>query len=287
MIKSMTGFGSGKSSQDHWVVTAMIRTVNHRYLSVNICNLRDYPLIATQAEKLVKEVCSRGEVEVRISIESTEGIPLIMNVDKAIAQRYVADLKEICRELSLDDAPRLDHLITLGAFKPLPINEAELWPVIAAALTEAINNLLAAREAEGERLCVELHAIITRLQELTTLVERRIPQLATEMRLRLMTRIKEMELEIDAKRLEEEIVLWVERSDVHEELVRISTHLMRVDELLTISDSIGKELEFLAQEIQREINTLGAKTRDLSIAAVVVKMKLEVDRFKEQVRNVE
>lgn len=287
MIKSMTGFGSGKSSQDHWVVTAVIRTVNHRYLAVKIRNLHDYPLLIAQAVKLVKEACSRGEVEVRISIEPTEDLPLTMHVDKTTAQRYVADLKEICHQLSLDDSPRLEHLIALGAFKALPIDEEELWPVIAAALTEAIKNLIASREAEGERLRAELHAIINRLQVLVTQVENRIPQLATEMRLRLMTRIKEIQLDIDEKRLEEEIVLLVERSDVREELVRISAHLMRVDDLLANDDGVGKELEFLGQEIQREINTLGAKTRDLSIAAVVVKMKLEVDRFKEQARNVE
>lgn len=287
MIKSMTGFGSGKSSQDHWVVTAVIRTVNHRYLAVKIRNLHDYPLLIAQAAKLVKAACSRGEIEVRISIEPTEDLTSAIHVDKTTAQRYVADLKEICHQLSLDDSPRLDHLITLGAFKALPINEEELWPVIAAALTEAIKNLIASREAEGERLCAELHAIINRLQALVAQVEKRIPQLTTEMRLRLMTRIKEIQLDIDEKRLEEEIVLLVERSDVREELVRISAHLMRVDDLLATGDGVGKELEFLGQEIQREINTLGAKTRDLSIAAVVVKMKLEVDRFKEQVRNVE
>ncbi len=283
----MTGFGSGKSSQNHWVVAAVIRTVNHRYLAVKIRNLRDYPLLTTQAEKLVKEACSRGEVEVRISIEPTEDIPAAMNVDKVTAQRYVTDLKEICRELSLNDSPRLDHLITLGAFKALPINEEALWPVIAAALTEAIKNLIASREVEGKRLRVELHAIINRLQVLAAQVEKRIPHLATKMRLRLMTRIKEMQLDIDEKRLEEEIVLLVERSDVREELVRISAHLRRVDDLLTNGSVVGKELEFLGQEIHREINTLQAKTRDLSIAAAVVQMKLEVDRFKEQVRNVE
>lgn len=283
----MTGFGSGKSSQDHWVVTAVIRTVNHRYLSVKIRNLHDYPLLIAQAAKLVKAACSRGEVEVRISIEPTEDLPSIIHADKTTAQRYVADLKEICHELSLDDSPRLDHLITLGAFKALPINEEELWPAIAAALAEAIKHLIASREAEGEKLCAELHAIINRLQALVAQVEKRIPQLATKMRLRLTTRIKEIQLDIDKKRLEEEIVLLVERSDVREELVRISAHLMRVDDLLATDNGIGKELEFLGQEIQREINTLGAKTRDLSIAAVVVKIKLEVDRFKEQVRNVE
>jgi len=288
MIKSMTGLGSGTSSQNHWIVTAVIRTVNHRYLSVKIRNLHDYPLLIAQTEKMVKEACSRGEVEVWISIEPTENIPVTMNMDKAIAQRYVADLKEICRELSLNDSPRLDHLIALGAFNALPINEAELWPVIAAALTEAINNLIVSREAEGARLQVELRAIIKRLQTLSTHIEERIPQLAAEMRLHLMTRIKELQLEINEPRLEEEIMLLVERSDVREELVRILSHLMRADDLLVNNNGrIGKELEFLGQELHREINTLQAKTRDIAIVATVVKMKLDVDRFKEQVRNIE
>ncbi len=286
MIRSMTGYGTGSGSADGWNAEVALRTLNHRYFSLRVRGLSD-PVLERRIEEKVKEVFARGEIEVAVvlaqGLDETGRLPM----DRETVATYAAELRELTDELGLPP-PTLGDLIALGAFtSPERDDPSDPWPAVSTALSEAIRGALTARAREGELLYDELHRIISELSSLVEEVKARIPAVTQELRERLRERVVALGAEVDPDRLEMEIAFIAERADVQEEVARLEAHLTRIKELLDASDAVGKELGFLAQELLREANTLGAKSRDLTINGLVVSMKVAIERFKEQVQNVE
>jgi len=287
MIKSMTGFGQGEHSASGWHAEVTIRTVNHRYLSVRVRSLSNSAWLQAKIEKLIKHNFNRGEIEVRTNLTQNRTSSDSVLFDRRLIADYVDDLRNLCTEFSLDAKPTLTDLIELGALHLCKEEDEDLWRVVKPALEQAISNSLAARQTEGERLASEVERFLQEISSLLDDVVGKLPAIVKHERQRLNERIHELEIEVDPDRIESEIALLVERSDVQEEIARLRTHVQRARDLLTTDDARGKELSFLGQELLREANTLGSKTRDIPVNSLVVNMKLEIERFREQVRNIE
>lgn len=288
MVNSMTGFGTGTVTAAGWRVDVTIRTLNHRYLSVRVRAPHDQPRLQVCLEEAVRRAFSRGEVGVWIGLardrEAQQESPLF---DRAAIDDYLKELRDIVQELSLSESPTLSDLIQVGAFQVAKPLEVDPWPVVEPALQQAIEATLLARSREGAQLAEELKEILDQLSSLLAAVKQRLPAVSEELRNRLQEKVASLNIVVDSDRLETEIALLAERFDVREEVIRLASHLHRAEELLQADSPIGKELEFVSQELLREVNTLGAKSRDLVIGSFVVDMKVAIERFKEQVQNVE
>ncbi len=287
MVNSMTGFGTGTATADGWRVDVTIRTLNHRYLSVRVRSPHDQPRLQACLEEAVRRAFSRGEIGVWITVSRDQTAEESRLFDSQAIQDHLRELRDIAQELSLDESPTLGDLIQLGAFQAAKPLEADPKPVVEPALEQAIEATLAARSKEGGRLAEELKRILDLLLGLLAQVKERLPAISQELRTRLQEKVAALSVEVDPARLEMEIALLAERYDVQEEVTRLGAHLQRARELLQKQTPVGKELDFVSQELLREVNTLGAKSRDLAISSLVVDMKVAIERLKEQVQNVE
>lgn len=283
----MTGFGTGETIEGKWRTTVRIRTVNNRYLSVKVHSLHERPQLQVYIEKALKDAFRRGKLDIWVDIEQQSDSEKKRFFDVKVLRDYLAELQEMCKALSLAASPSISDLIQLGAFQPLQEADEELWPVIEPAIREAISAVTDAREKEGSYMGTELKQIMGKLSLLLTQIKERLPMVTEELRSRLRQRVDELAVEIDPDRLEAEIVLLAERSEVREEVVRLETHIERVNTLIKKTEPVGQELDFLAQELLRETNTLGSKSKDLQINSLIIDMKVQIERFREQVRNVE
>ncbi len=287
MVKSMTGFGVGAAEGESWRVEVSIRSLNNRFLSTRIRSFNDHPQLLSRIETRLKETFSRGEVSVWVSVNHMGTGGSDNPLDPTVAQSTYRELSRIQELLGIESAPTLEDLSRAGGLQPLHAEDEALWHILEQALSEAIEETNAARAREGSELKAELQAIANRIHELLDLVRQRLPIVLEEIRARLIEKIDALQLKVDPSRMETEIALLTDRFDVQEEIVRLATHLDRATQVLEADKPIGKELDFLSQEMLREVNTLGSKARDTSTSASVVDMKLAVEQFKEQLQNVE
>lgn len=287
MLRSMTGFGVGEAMAAGWRAAATVRTLNHRFISVRVRSLHDQPELQTQVDEAVKRAFRRGEIDVWITLERTQEAQAYRLFDREAVREHLDELRSLATDLDLPDPPTLADLTRVGAFRQVADPGAGAWAAVEPALREAIEAAVRARETEGAHLARELALLLDGFGRLLETVEARLPEITEELRARMRDRIAELRTEVDPVRLEQEVVLLAERSDVREEVARLRGHLARARSLLTSAVTPGKELDFLAQEFLREVNTLGAKSRDLSTSSLVVEMKVAVERWKEQVQNVE
>jgi len=286
MVQSMTGFGTGASRSGPRRVDVTVRTLNHRYLAVRLRSLSDWPLLQAQAEEAIRRVFARGEVDVWVTFASGEAASSEGVFDLERAARYAGALRELAQRFDLPE-PSLGDLVRVGALEAVPPEEEDLWGLLEPALGEATQAAVASRASEGKRLGQELEKILGELGGDVRSVRRRVPALREALRARLFERLEELRIEVEPTRLEAEVALLADRCDVEEEVARLEAHLDRARGLLEKKGPVGKELDFLAQELLRETNTLGAKSRDLDVSSLVLDMKVAVERFKEQVQNVE
>lgn len=288
MITSMTGYGEGQARGAGWLVTVKIKTLNHRYLDLQIQGLEDFSL-ELQALELLKRSFRRGRVEVQVTLEREgENIP---RFDAVTARQHYEGLKQLARDLGLGEQISLDHLLRLGggALKVLSADPKVLWSMLQEALQRAIDAAQRMRLREGEALAAELSQRLQALQNVLAGIEARAPQVKLLYRERLRQNILELQpqIELDPGRLEQEVALWAERSDITEELGRLKIHLAAAQKAIEGPEPAGRTLDFLAQEMYRETNTMAAKARDGEIAQKLIEMKGLIESLREQVRNVE
>lgn len=280
----MTGFGRARATRGDHAVDITLRSLNARSLEVRVRGLADLPLLAQRCEDRLRAAFSRGSLDLSVRLEGALA-PKGLSLDAA--RKYLQDLHRLREELGLPDPPTLGHLLSLGVFTEERPEEEELWPVVEEALEGAIAEVAAARAREGgalrEALARETDALRAGLEEAARLA----PLALAGARARIEARLDELRAQADPARLETELVLWAERSDVQEELDRLETHLARLQALLDTDGPVGRELEFLSQEMAREAGTLSAKARSADLAQAAVAIRLAVDRIREQARNVE
>ncbi len=291
MIASMTGFGRGRARVDDVMATVEMRSVNNRFCEVSVRLPRALAARENDVQALVKQAFERGRISVQIQLERT-GPQAPVRVDEAAARGYAALLETLRRAAGVSDPVRLEHLLTFSSELLVPVEEEAdeaVWAAVEQALAEAVAGMRAMRRQEGAALQADLQQRIDRLAEELARVEARAPERVREARQKLHDRLAELlgDDRLDPDRLEQEIALLADRLDVTEECVRLRSHLQLFAEALHSDEAVGRKLNFIAQEINREVNTIGSKANDAAVAHAAVRMKEELEKIREQVQNVE
>ncbi len=292
MIRSMTGYGKKDGVSQKAVVTVEIRSVNHRFLEVAVRMPRSLTHLEDPVRKAVQQRCLRGRVDVSVSVHSAGGSSKTVQIDQALAKQYHSALTKLQKALKLRGA--LD-ISVLAGFRDIlsvsdePVDAGKLTTTVLRALGGALTDLEKMRRREGDALVEDLTLHLEAIREAKTAIAEKAPALAKSAFERMKGRIEALlQAELpDPARLQQELAVFADRSDISEELVRLESHMLQFEETLQSKESVGKTLEFLLQEMGREVNTIGSKANDAVIAALVVRMKAELEKLREQVQNVE
>jgi uncharacterized protein (TIGR00255 family) len=292
MIRSMTGYGIGRKSISLGRVIAEARSHNHRYLDISLrLPKKLYPL-ETRIKEMVKAHFSRGRFDISIEIDSGGKDQFKLEPNIEAAQMYVHALETVksrlnlTGEVTLDMVSRAKDVITA---KEVEGDIEPLWEEISGVLLGCLEALESMRESEGRNLALDLERRLQRIARSMEEIKSRSPLVLEDYRKRLSERLPGMTegLEIDRWRLHQEVVYFAERSDITEEVVRIDSHLRQLGQMLESDEPIGRKMDFLLQEIHREVNTISAKANDVVISQNVVEIKAELERMREQIQNIE
>lgn len=292
MLRSMTGFGRGEAIGQGRKFTVELKAVNHRFSEVVLRLPRPMSPLEERARRYVQARISRGRVDGYFSVEECGEKTPTVKVDKALASSYYKAMKELQEELGIAGDIKLKHLIGLPNIFLLeePQEDIELWwPVVEEALARAVVGLLDMRESEGARLKVDLQKRIDIIAEITKTIEQRAPLVVDEYRERLTQRLQEWLNDgvLDLARIGAEAAIFAERSNITEEVVRLYSHITQVKTTLEKDEPVGRKLDFLVQEMNREINTIASKSNNLEISKAAVDVKSELEKIREQVQNIE
>lgn len=292
MIKSMTGFGRSETVDAKTKITVEIKSVNHRYCDINVKLPKRFNLFEARIRNYLKQHIGRGKVDVYLSCEEISDNRVYVKYNKEIASEYWEHIKTISSDFSVENdltatlISRLPEVLTL---EEQSIEEESLWPLIEKALMEAADAFVAARVVEGSHLKQDL---LSKLEEMTTYIEY-IEGFLPELMLQYRTKLEEkvMELlggkDIDEHRILTEITLYADKTGVDEELVRLKSHIERTKETLLEGGAAGRKLDFLAQEMNREANTILSKSADISVSNKAIDLKTEIEKVREQIQNIE
>ena len=292
-MKSMTGYGRGESAQNGFKITVEVSSVNRKQTEIAVNLPRDLEVLEAQIRDEINRRIARGRLTVRLSVHAAEGAATSKRLNPALARAYAKELRGLAKSLRLPDDVTLDLLARAPGVlqQDEEIRDAEsLWPGTAQALKAALDMLLKMREREGAFLGKDLKTRVALMRAGVVRVRRRAPQVTEHYRAQLIARIKSAGLEspvLDDERLIKEVFYFADRSDISEELTRLDSHFQQFDDCVKSKEPVGRTLDFLAQEINREINTLGSKANDSLISREVVLLKTELEKFREQVQNVE
>ena len=292
MIRSMTGYGKKDVASDNAGVTVEIRSVNHRFLEVAVRVPRSLAQLEDPIRKAVQQRCLRGRVDVSVSVHAAGGSLKTVQIDQALDKQYHGALKKLQKSLGLKgtiDISLLAGFRDIVSITDEPVDTEHLGKTVLRALGVALTDLEKMRKREGDALAKDLISHLDAIRTAKSTVAERAPELAANAFGRMKGRIEALlQAEIpDPARLQQELALYADRSDISEELVRLESHMLQFDQTLRSKESVGKTLEFLLQEMGREVNTIGSKANDADIAALVVRMKAELEKLREQVQNVE
>lgn len=291
MIRSMTGFGKAAGSFDGREVTIEIVAVNHRYLDASVRLPGSWSILEPDVKQALRDQLNRGKLSVYVSCKRAHGGATI-RFDAEVARQYIEASKELARMVGTMDTITVDTVASLDGVFVQEEPEDDLDQVRAelmALVDDAIERLNEMRAGEGAVLARDVRARIGLLREALRVIEERLPELNRHHESRLRSRIDDLKADValTEERLALEVALLAEKADVTEEVVRLKAHLDHMEELLDAKDPVGRRLDFLLQELQREVNTLGVKTRDSDVARSVLDMKAEVEKIREQVQNIE
>lgn len=288
----MTGYGAGQAGNEI-VVTVEMRSVNHRYSDYAIHLPREYAFLEDTIREVLAQNVRRGRVEVSVAIEDFREDPRTVKIDWGLLQGYDEAVSLISEHLNLELANRMDYLLSLpGVLEPAAIEEAhrDLISELARAATEAaVQALVEMRASEGRRLAVVLRRYLDALANSLCEVAALAGTVPIEYRERLESRIQELlgDVKIDPNRIAMEVAILAERASIDEELVRLKSHITAFRTTLEENEPVGRKLDFLLQEMNREVNTVGSKTTNVTIAGWVVEAKSNIEKLREQIQNVE
>ena len=292
MIKSMTGYGRVVETVHGREITAEIRSVNNRYLDCSVKMPRLYAFAEDAIKQKVKSVITRGKVDVLLSINHVDASPVQVSLNRPVLEGYLAAMRAIAQEYGVQDD------ITVSALARIPevflvekadTDEAQVTEDILHAVEQALQAYDAMRTAEGQAMEQDLRSRAETIRALTERVEARSPVTLAEYRARLTAKLQEVleNRNIDESRILTEAAIYADRIAVDEETVRLKSHLAQMDDMLTTGGAIGRKLDFLLQEMNREANTIGSKGNDLEQARTVVEIKAELEKIREQTQNIE
>lgn len=292
MIKSMTGFGQGEASDGRFSVQVEIKAVNHRYLDMFFRIPKQYSQLEETLRAIISRRANRGRFEVALSLEEFGDQERIVETNTTLLRGYLQALRTIQAELKSEEPIRLADVLALPGVLEVDEPEAnwdDLRKVVAEATEVAMDRLEAMRATEGERLFADLQEKIHLIENLQQEVAKEAPQVMIDYRNRLRERLGELldGTTITEERFLGEVAIFADRCSIDEELVRLTSHIAQLRETLHAEDSVGRKLDFLIQEMNREVNTIGSKANNVHIATLVVNIKSELEKIREQIQNIE
>ncbi len=292
MIRSMTGYGRHRQTVNGWDVTVEIKSVNHRYYEFSSRVPRTCGFLDEKLKNFFKTAISRGKVEVYVSLDAVEVSDSHVEVNMPLAEAYRDALQAMAEKLSVRDdcsamnIPRFPDVLTV---RKNEADETVIWEAVQATAEVALEKFVAMREREGERMREDVLSRRAFLLERVALVEERSPQTVREHMEKITERMRDLlgTVTVDEQRLLTEAALFADKIATAEETVRLRSHLDQLEQLVSGDAAVGRNLDFLIQEINRETNTIGSKAQDLTLAQAVVEMKTEIEKIREQIQNIE
>ncbi|MCQ9207879.1 MAG: YicC family protein [Omnitrophica bacterium] len=292
MIKSMTGYGKGKSIGKAGSVTVELRSLNHRYFDLIVRLPNHLCVFEDKVRDCLKKRLKRGRINLAAIWEGKEKAKAAFSLDLNLAKKYHREFSRLKRQLNLKDELRIEQIISRPEVITYEQNREradKVWPHLKKALSLALENLERMRQAEGKRLMSDLLRRVKRVRYCLGNIETQLPKVIGRYRKNVLRKVKALSgiKKLDRDRIAEEVALFMRNSDVSEELTRIKSHLKGFKTALHKQTEVGKELDFIAQELFREANTIGAKASDFKISRWVIKMKSQIEKMREQLQNVE
>lgn len=292
MIKSMTGYGRYEEVLSGKKISAEVKSVNHRFSDYTIKVPRHMLFLEDKVRKKAAEYITRGKVDIFISVESYDGESREVILNEALAESYIKAAEKLRDTFGLeDDITTMSVCRFADIFRTERAEEDEdkLWADVESVLTHALEDFLRMRIREGERICADLRARVDYMRTLAEKVDKYAPGVVENYRARLYEKIKEVlgDREIDDARVLTEVALFADKVAVNEETVRLASHFQEYYEILDSDLPAGRRLDFLIQEINREVNTIGSKANDIEISKIVVELKAEIEKMREQIQNIE
>ncbi len=292
MVRSMTGYGRCVSVSDDRDISVELKSVNHRFLETNVRITRGYAFLEDKLKKYIQTRMSRGKVDIFVSIGDPKNDNAVVSVDHTLARGYLNAFREISStyglpdNISVTDITRYPDVLTVA--KPEQ-DEEEVWKILLPVLENAVNDFIAMRESEGDRLKNDILSKAENIITIVSEIEERSPQTVAEYKTKLSERIRELldGGEIDEQRIAMEVAIFADKVAVDEETVRLRSHFTQMNEIISKGGAIGRKLDFILQEMNRETNTIGSKVTDSEIAHKVVDIKAELEKIREQIQNIE
>ena len=292
MIKSMTGFGRCEIQKDSRKFTVELKSVNHRYLDVNIRMPKKLNFFETAIRSLLKSYANRGKVDIFITYEDLSQAQVSVKYNAALAGEYLKYLKQMEEEFGLENDVRVSTLSRypeVFTMEEQSEDEEELWNGLKEALEGAFTQFVETRQTEGENLKKDILSKLNLLSEQIEFIEERSPQIVAEYRAKLEDKMKELlaDSQIEEGRIAAEVILFADKICTDEEVVRLKSHISHMRNTLEEQDEIGRKLDFIAQEMNREANTILSKANDIEVSDRAISLKTEIEKIREQIQNIE
>lgn len=288
----MTGYGRGIKSTSAYSITIDIKSINHRYLEMYLKLPRSYSFLDDKLRRIITTKLSRGKIEITATIEKFINEEVTVKLNRPLLISYFKAIGELNTDFNVNGGPDLSTILNLPDVMQIvqPSEDQEQLEALAEeVLGEAIENLIKMRRLEGGSLAQNLQEKLDVLDKFRVQLTELSSKAVTEYHARLIRRIQELTegIDIDPNRLAVEVALFADKSDITEELVRIESHLKQIYKTLELNEPIGRKLDFIVQELNREINTIGSKGNDLQISQIVIQFKSELEKIREQIQNIE
>ena len=292
MIKSMTGFGRCEMEEHARRITVEMKAVNHRYLDLSIKMPKKFNPFEAQIRNVLKEYLERGKVDLYITCEDLGEENLQIRYNKSVAAEYLQYLRQMAEEFGLENDVRVSTLSRypeVFSMEDVQVDEEEIWQDLEKVVRGAAKVFVESREREGEALKTDLLDKLESMQESVAQIEARSPQVIEEYREKLRAKVKELvgDVQIDESRLLMEVTVFADKICVDEEMVRLKSHIAAMSAELKKGGSVGRKLDFIAQEMNREANTTLSKANDLLTSDAAIELKTGIEKIREQIQNLE
>lgn len=292
MIRSMTGFGRATAQTDGYFITVELKSVNHRYFDFNCRLPRQYGFAEEKLKAYINSRVSRGKIDCFLGVEALDTEDADVLVNHTLASAYVKALKELSQTYSLKDdfgTSAVSRFPDVFLLRKADEDEEKLWSLIQPVAEQAVDKFISMREAEGEKMRCDILSHAQAIIDNVSFIEERSPQTVKEYNDKLVTRVHELigDVSLDESRIIQEVALFADKVAVAEETVRLRSHISQLRNFLNGEEPIGRKMDFLVQEINREANTIGSKACDVEIARRVVDIKAEIEKIREQIQNIE
>lgn len=292
MIRSMTGFGRTQLSVEGYNITVEIKSVNNRYFDFYAKIPRTFSFLEEKVKSLLSTEISRGKVECSLQIETTADESVVVSINEPLAAGYVKAVSELSEKFEIKNdltALSLARFSDVFSVTKAPVDEEALWEKVKIAVEGALSEFIKMREVEGEKLKADVLSRADAIIENVAYIEKRSPETVKAYSEKLLERMKTVlgDTQVDEARLLTEAAIYADKVAVAEETVRLRSHIDQLHTMLDAKEAVGRKLDFLVQEINREANTIGSKAQDVDIARRVIDIKAEVEKIREQIQNIE